>query len=148
MQVSIQASANQMGTSMIEVLISLMVLAFGMLGAAAMQLASIRASQLASETSVATAHLYSMLEAIRTNADVARIGGYNLLIAPGCPIPDGLTHALRDLSRWRVDVKTALGDSACGEVQCSGNSCKVSIHWGSAGDGGEDRRSATVSTAI
>lgn len=139
---------KQSGASMIEVLISLMIMAFGLLGVAALQLTSIRANQLASETSVATAQLYSMLEALRANADITRIGGYNLQFSPGCPLPGGSTLALRDLSKWRVDIRTALGEAACGEVQCSGSSCKVSIYWGNESAGGANRPTATVSSTI
>lgn len=141
-------SLKQLGASMIEVLMAILVMAFGMLGVAALQLASIRANQLAAETSVATAQLYSILDTVRANADVAKIGGYNLQFSNDCPIPNGSTLALRDLGNWRLDVRRALGEQACGSVQCNGSNCTVSINWVETGGGGANRPAATVSSKI
>lgn len=139
---------RQAGTSMVEVLISLLVMAFGLLGAAALQLASIRASQHAAESSVATVQLYSILDTIRANADVGKIGEYDLPMSPGCPAPSGNSLALRDLAKWLADVKESLGASACGAVQCSGGGCTAYIQWSGNSSEGTERPPMFVSTML
>ena len=55
------------GVGLIEVLIAVVVLAFGLLGIAAMQITSLRSSQSALERSQAVAQSYAMFDAMRAN---------------------------------------------------------------------------------
>src|SRR5688572_6605295 len=129
------------GVSMIEVLISIVVLAFGLLGIASMQMLALRNSQVALERSQATVQTYAILDAMRANLAVARIGGYNLA-AMTCAIPEaGESLASKDLHNWMTTLRGVpgkpgvpgipgvLGESACAHINCGGADCRITVEW-------------------
>src|SRR5688572_3484441 len=117
------------GVSMIEVLISIVVLAFGLLGIASMQMLALKNSQVSLERSQATVQTYAILDAMRANLAVARIGGYNLTEMT-CAVPDQAgTLASNDLHKWVGTLKESLGASACAHIDCSGDNCLISVQW-------------------
>lgn len=125
----------QRGVGMIEVLIAVLVLAIGLLGIAAMQAAALRNSQSSLERSTATVLAYSMFDAMRANANVARLNGYNMGLT--CAVPAGGDLAANDRSVWLTRVQQALGNTACGQIQCAADQCTVTIQWDdSRGTGG------------
>lgn len=62
------------GISLIEVLISVLVLGVGMLGIAAMQATALRNSQSSLERSQAVIQVYTIFDAMRANSEVATSG--------------------------------------------------------------------------
>jgi type IV pilus assembly protein PilV len=119
------------GVSMIEVLISIVVLAFGLLGIASMQMLALRNSQASLERSQATVQTYAILDAMRANLAVARIGGYNLA-AMTCAVPEKAgTLASTDLHNWVTTLKSksSLGESACAHINCGGADCLITVEW-------------------
>ena len=117
------------GVGLIEVLISIVVLAFGLLGIAAMQMLTLRNSQVALERSQGTVQTYAILDAMRANIAVARIGGYNLAKMT-CEVPeDQNTLASSDLNKWVTALKGNLGDTACAHINCDGASCEIIVQW-------------------
>jgi type IV pilus assembly protein PilV len=117
------------GVSMIEVLISIVILAFGLLGIASMQMLALRNSQVALERSQATVQTYAILDAMRANVAVARIGGYDLAKMT-CAVPEEAgTLASTDLHNWVTTLKGSLGDTACGHISCKGDSCTIIVEW-------------------
>ena len=134
-----RAPQEMAGVSMIEVLISIVVLAFGLLGIASMQMLALRNSQVALERSQATVQTYAILDAMRANLAVARIGGYNLA-AMTCAIPEKSgTLASTDLHNWVTTLKSksSLGESACAHIACpdlggkpgSDADCLITVEW-------------------
>ncbi len=118
------------GVGLIEVLIAVVILAFGMLGVAALQAASLRNGESALERSQATAQTYAILDAMRANLAVAQIGGYN--IPQTCAAPTGgTTLVANDLHNWITSLKTYLGDNptTCGEIECVSRDCTITVHW-------------------
>ncbi|MBK7145976.1 MAG: type IV pilus modification protein PilV [Xanthomonadales bacterium] len=114
----------QGGGTLVEVLIAVLVLSTGMLGVAAMQSVSLRNSQSALQRSQAVAQMYSVADAMRANADVARAGGYNLPLGGGCPTPSAAgTLATRDLSDWISSLQSTMGSNACGGIACAASVC-------------------------
>jgi type IV pilus assembly protein PilV len=69
----------QAGVSLIEVLVALFVLAFGMLGIAGMQTMAMKANQSAFERNAAVIAAYSMADRMRSNQDAARSAGTTAL---------------------------------------------------------------------
>ncbi|QSX77472.1 type IV pilus modification protein PilV [Agrilutibacter solisilvae] len=129
------------GISMIEVLISVVILAFGMLGIATMQMLALRNSQVSLERSQATVQTYAILDAMRANLAVARIGGYNLSQMT-CAVPEEAgTLASTDLHNWVTSLKANLGASACAHIACGGADCLISVEW-------DDSRGKTAPTRI
>ena len=88
------------GVSLIEVLVSVLILGIGLLGIAAMQALALGNSQSSVERTQAVIHSYSILDAMRANRDDAIAGNYSSgLICPGDAVPGaGISGA--DLATW------------------------------------------------
>ena len=86
------------GVSLIEVLISVLVMGIGMLGIAAMQATALRNNQSALERSQAVVQSYAILDAMRANAVAARAGEYNMAMTGTAPT--GATLADTDRADW------------------------------------------------
>lgn len=121
-------SHRSAGVGLIEVLIAIVILAFGLLGIAALQMATLRKSQSSLERSQASVQTYAILDAMRANRDAARIGAYNLG-AMTCTAPTGDTLARKDLANWINSLKQSLGPSACGQIVCGNEACEISVQW-------------------
>jgi len=121
------ASLNtQRGLGLIEVLITVLVLAIGLLGLAALQQASIRNNQSAMERSMGVVQSYSIIEAIRADPDSAKSGRFNIAIDG---TPTGSTFPANTLTMWRDELKENLGAAATGSVACSATNCTVIVQW-------------------
>jgi type IV pilus assembly protein PilV len=132
---------------MIEVLIAIVVLAFGMLGVAALQMTALRSSQSSLESSQATVQTYAILDAMRANREVARIGGYNLDTMT-CSAPDRGTLAMNDLANWIDSLKQTLGQSACAQVACGSVECTIAVQWNDARAKGESEHTVRIVTRL
>ncbi len=131
---------RQVGASLLEVLIAVLILAIGMLGVAAMQAMSLRNSLSALERSQATVQSYAILDAMRANIVEARADQYNLALAaaPCAPPAAGTTLPTRDLNNWIGSLQLTLGPSACGAVACAASVCEITIRWNDErGTGGD-----------
>ena len=127
-----RASAAQSGISLIEVLVAIFVLAIGMLGMAALQMASLRSNQSSYERSAAVMAAYTMIDRLRADVTAARAGSYNLALDDDCASPGGTTFPEIQLAAWLADLRTSMGPSACGGVTCSAGaaaSCVISVRW-------------------
>lgn len=120
---------GQQGAGLIEVLVALLVMAIGLLGIAAMQAAALRNSQSALERSQGVISTYAIIDAMRANRDEARGGAYD--IAKTCTVPSAGNSALaaNDLAFWLGHVQDNLGEGACGEIDCDGGRCAVTVTW-------------------
>lgn len=74
---------KQHGFSMIEVLVTVLIMVVGLLGVAAMQMLNIKTVNNTQYRSVATLHAYDMAERMRSNKDGADAGAYLLSGRPG-----------------------------------------------------------------
>jgi type IV pilus assembly protein PilV len=117
--------------SLIEVLISVLILAIGMLGIAAMQAAALRNSQSSLQQSQAVIEANSILDAMRANLTVARANGYNMgmAAAPCTPPAAGATLVTNDQNWWITNLQSSMGPGACGSVACAANVCNVTVKW-------------------
>jgi type IV pilus assembly protein PilV len=138
---------RQSGASLIEVLVSVFVLAFGILGIAAMQAGALRNNQGAFEQSAAVFLTHSILDAMRasTQPDPNNPGRWIVrqsYATNGCIWQDSQissTEALvvNDLKRWLKNIRDSLNsgatdDNACGQIVCSDNDpnlCTASVQW-------------------
>lgn len=119
--------ADARGVGLIEVLVAVAILAFGMLGIAALQSTALRNGQSALERNQAMIHSYGILDRMRANADRARIGEYDL--AKTCTVPDAGDVVATDLHDWITNLHANLGDSACGTIKCNSKTCTVTVEW-------------------
>lgn len=123
---------RQAGVSLIEVLVALFVLAFGMLGIAGMQTMAMKANQSAFERNAAVISASSIVERIRSNQQWTRDGSYNRALPTGaCTAPEGLDRVSLDINAWLAELRTNLGDAACGGINCAGDPvfCRISVRW-------------------
>ncbi|MCB1915256.1 MAG: type IV pilus modification protein PilV [Rhodocyclaceae bacterium] len=136
---------RQRGTSLIEVLVAVLVLAVGLLGVAGMQVSALRNNQAAYERSVATFLASSIAERMAANRNAAIDGDYNTAIAAACPTPGGGSLANEDLTAWINDIRSPsmLGNTACGGVNCAlvagVTVCQIALEW-------KDSRTAVTGT--
>lgn len=125
---------RQRGVSLIEVMVSVLVLGVALLGIAAMQATALRNGQSSLERSQVVAYSYSILDAMRANRDAALSGAYNLA-GMQCELPDGGTLAQDDLRQWILSLKQGMsGDpttdvTTCGQVTCAAGVCTITIQW-------------------
>ena len=119
--------SRQRGATLLEVLVAVLVLAIGLLGVAALQASALRSNQSAFERSQAVMMSYSMLDAMRSNANVARTGGYNIGFT--CDPPGGGGRVGDDIQRWITGLQAGLGAGTCGRIQCGANTCDIEVRW-------------------
>ncbi|WP_045770017.1 type IV pilus modification protein PilV [Xanthomonas albilineans] len=128
------------GVSLIEVMISVLILGVGMLGVAAMQTTALRNNQSALQRSQIVMETYTILDAMRANRAVAIKGGYNT--AGMCVAPTGTDLVSADQALWLNGLKTAIsgptagpGDNmTCGTIACAANPkgafiCTITVQW-------------------
>ncbi|ACA11072.1 type IV pilus modification protein PilV [Xylella fastidiosa subsp. morus] len=128
---SIASKKAVAGVSLIEVLISVFILAVGMLGVAAMQVMALRNNDSALQRSHAVIQSYAILEAMRANRSEAIKGSYNTngMI---CTAPQANNLVDVDRRDWISNLKAALGDSehTCGSIFCDdANTCTIQVQW-------------------
>ena len=130
----------QLGLGLIEVMVAVLILGVGLLGIAAMQATALRNSQSSVERSQAVMQTYAILDAMRANVAVARIGGYDLS-SMTCTEPDAGDLAANDRAAWIASLKDSLNPSACGQINCDSESCEITVQWDDSRGGGNDDES-------
>jgi type IV pilus assembly protein PilV len=95
--------AGSQGFSLIEVLVAMLLLIIGVLGAAGMQLNALKYSQTSGSRTQATFLAYTIVDMMRANSTAAMANEYN--IALGAAAPDGNSVAQQDLQNWVAQVQ-------------------------------------------
>jgi len=130
---------QQRGVGLIEVLIAVLILSFGMLGLASLQMSTLRNNQSALERGMVTVQTHSIVDAMRADRVSAENNRFNIGIDAAAPT--GNTFPEMALRTWRTNLRDALGDDATGSVVCDG-ACTITIRWNdSRGSGAEDDES-------
>jgi type IV pilus assembly protein PilV len=134
---NMKASAfnKQSGATLIEILVSVLILSFGLLGMAALQTRALQGNQSSVQRSQAIMLSQYMMDAMRVDRENARGSLYNINYTCG---PDGIsgteTLAKNNLRNWLGNIETGLGVAAdttsCGSISCSAAyECTVRIKW-------------------
>lgn len=123
---AIALSNRQRGVSLIEVLITILVLAVGLLGLSALQLSSLKNNQSAMERSLAVVQSYTIVEALRADTESAKQGRFNITLdqEPGSGTFPAGVHTI-----WRNQLKQNLGESATGAISCINSKCIITVQW-------------------
>lgn len=134
MNVCKPAGAN--GMTLIEVLVSLIVISVGLLGIAALQTVSLRSSQGSYLRTQATALADDIIDRMRANRTPA-IGptyAYNMSYGQTTTVSATSTRADRDRWEWKEALKKELPNTASGtadgSVQVIGAKATIRIRWG------------------
>ncbi len=127
------------GFTLVEALVTLLVLSIGLLGVAALQLNSLRANHSASLRSQATFLAYEILDRMRANRAAAlTLNAYETAL--GDPAPSCASVAECDLADWRNGLSTLpAGDGAIERVPGT-DVFRVTVQW-------DDRRGDAVDRA-
>ena len=107
---------GQRGSTLLEALIAMVVVAFGLLGVLALQLYTVKGSQSSHQTSQLTLHAYELFDLMRANRQAALDGAYD----------DG---ANGDRKTWQNRLATMLGEDATAELQRNGDIFVLTIKW-------------------
>lgn len=138
---------QQSGFSLIEVLVSALILSIGLVGVAGLQAVSLKNNQSAYMRSQATALAYDLADRMRTNVAGANTGFYDpasASLSATCATTSGCTSqqlAHNDLSEWAALLDSSLpmgtgfvcidstpyDGSGVGDPQCDGNGTRFSI---------------------
>jgi type IV pilus assembly protein PilV len=128
------------GSTLVEVLVSLVVLSIGLLGVAALQLSSLRANSSAAQRSQATFLAYDIADRMRANRNAALAGAYNIgYDDPASASPNPL--ARKDLDEWKTRIQKTFPRSSAGAAKSrieriGDDRFSISIQWNdSRGDG-------------
>ncbi|MEM9601938.1 MAG: type IV pilus modification protein PilV [Pseudomonadota bacterium] len=99
---------DQRGVTMLEVLVTVAILAIGLLGVAGLQVQALRSTKVSFERSVILEHSSRIMEAIRANPDIAESFDINSNALPGTA--PGCTTTCTDVQRAQIDL-VAIRDS-------------------------------------
>lgn len=121
------------GFSLLEVLVTLVVLSLGILGVSGLQSTGMKNSYSAMLRAQAAQYAYDMTDRMRVNRAAAVAGGYDL--AMGDAIPTGVTLPDRDRAGWLTQLQSLPeGDGAI--VVNAAGVATVTVQWSEAALGG------------
>ncbi len=113
------------GFSLIEVLVTMVVIAIGLLGFAALQAQSLKSNRISMQRSQATILAQDIIERMRANKTAASSGAYEFGIND---TPTSGTVAGDDMVAWKATIANALPQGK-GGVHVAGDSATVTIQW-------------------
>ena len=131
----------QEGMTLVEVLVALVILGVGLLGAAAFQLNALKYTDSARMTSQASFIAYDLMDRIRANAAA------DYTIAPPASGNPDVTRD-QDLFEFNANIVSSLGASATGSVTVNRQVYTITITWDDsrAANTADSRRSFILSS--
>ena len=138
--------ARARGIGLIEVLVSVLVLAVGLLGVAAMQSTALRGGQSSLETTQAVMQTNAIIEAMRVNK--VNAASYN--VGKRCAATGGATLAGNDLDNWVTSLQGSVGGggSTCGTITGCPAACVITVEWDDSRAGGLAARRLVTEASI
>lgn len=128
-----QTRYRSRGFSLLEMLVALLILSFGLLGIAGLQATSLRNNTAAYQRTQANFLAYDMVDRMRANRTAAVDGNYDIALEA---TPAGTSVAALDLIAWKAQLETAL-TSGDGSVACDANAiCTIVVQWNEVSAGG------------
>ncbi|MEW5973559.1 MAG: type IV pilus modification protein PilV [Pseudomonadota bacterium] len=119
--------SRQTGVTLLEALITVIVISIGLLGLAALQGRALQENQGAFQRSLASILAYDILDCMRANREAAKAGSYDLALDAGKPT--GTSVPATDLNQWRTSLETGLA-SGKGSVDCdAAGLCTITVQW-------------------
>lgn len=138
------ARSAQRGMSLVEVLVTLVLISVGLLGVAALQVTSLKSNQESYARSQASALASDIMERIRAN----QLGKAAYAAAFDGLGTGGNARATADLTAWQQTIDRLLPGGAAvtaGSVQVNGDIVTITIRWAEREEGA-NARTRTVQT--
>lgn len=134
------------GFTLVEVLVTLVILSVGLLGIAALHTASLRNNLDSALRSQASALAADIADRMRANRDAALDGDYDIAIGDATPVLTGTPSlAQRDLNAWRTLLAQVLpGGTGAVALNTVTDICLITVQWGERGRQGESSATTTV----
>lgn len=130
-----EGARRQVGATLIEVLVTFVILAIGIMGLAGMQLRSLTYSQSALYRTTATGLADDILDRMRANRTAATSNLYNTPLGNNSGTFTTGTQPQRDLGEWKLQIESQL-PSGQGAIAISSGVATISIKWDDTrGDG-------------
>lgn len=140
------ALMRQNGFTLLEIMISLIILMVGLLGLAGLQMTGLKNNHSAQFRTAASVQAYDILDVMRLNKTVARAGGYDISLADAAPTGTELKDT--DIASWLTTLANTL-PSGDGAVATVSEVTTVTIQWDdSRGTNGSDTQTFTLSTEL
>jgi type IV pilus assembly protein PilV len=141
---------SQQGVSLIEILVAVLVLSFGLLGMAAFQTRALQGNQSSLQRSQAVMLNNSIMDAMRIDRENAKGGNYNTSRVCG-PAGIGAGTSLYDNNRrdWLTAARDNMAGTdaspVCGSITCDINFvCSVTLEWDDSKSGGLSDQKLTI----
>jgi type IV pilus assembly protein PilV len=117
------------GLTLVEVLVTVIVLAFGVLGLAGLQVVGLKNNTSAYHRTQATFLSYDIVDRLRANRLAAEAGNYDVAFSSSTP-SGGASLIVSEVSEWKTTLAREL-PSGDGAVDCTTNSpvCNISVRW-------------------
>ncbi len=146
---------NAKGFTLIEVLVSTLILGLGFLGLSALQVNSLKNNHSAFQRSQAVMLANFMMDSMRANKQAAINGQYNLGSTganetPVCSAPTGNTLVKNDQATWFAAMKENLGNTnkTCGLINCNADQCLVKVFWDDSRAGGSTEQAIEITSQL
>ncbi len=153
----------QRGTSMIEILVTLIVVAIGLLGIASMQMVSLKNANTSYQRYVASLYAYDMMERMRSNPAGVQADQYDDLAVDGTESEVTCTNACTpaalaemDAYEWGQQLRSNLPNGR-GTVDEGTDGYEITVTWdeqvtdgsqGAGGGTGADTQTYTLEVAL
>jgi type IV pilus assembly protein PilV len=127
------------GVSLIEVMIALLLLSFGLMGMLGLKLTGLKMTGHAQSRAVAAMHAAEILDRMRANPVRAAAGEYDLAMAAAAPAaPAGIAQT--DLVEWRRGITQNLPAGSGSVLALPNGTVRVVVRWNERGDESGDAR--------
>jgi len=143
----------QAGATLIEILVTLLILSIGMLGMSALQARAIKGSVSSFQRSQAVIYGQYMLDVMRIDRESAKGGDYNTPKICSSSGITGTTLAKNSLREWLDSVRANVGSpgdtTTCVAVTCDADyRCTVKIYWDDSRSGGLSDQTMELATRV
>mgnify|MGYP003608324195 FL=1 len=122
--------SSEKGTTLIEVLVTVIIMSIGLLGIAAMQTTSVQANQSSYFRSQATLLAADITDRMRANRTAALADDYTISAFPTSSTANAVsgTRTAKDKAEWLNRLGAAFSDGT-GKIELASNIFTVSIRW-------------------
>lgn len=138
---------KQGGLSLIETMVTLVILAFGLLGLAGLQTVSLKNNQASQMRAQATMYGYDIIDRMRSNCGAAHAGSYNISLTASTPSGSDIVSG--DIKAWRDGLATLLSGTGSIAVDSNNRQAAIVVQWDeSRVSGGASAHKVQISGAL